>query len=73
MSQAVNRILEEVRNLSPEERLCLREALNTQSLVEDSPRQFAAKELFGKYAYASTSSAEFCARKAAEMLWEEHS
>ncbi len=73
MSQAIDRILAEVRNLSQEERMCLREALNTQPLTADSRRQSAAKELFGKYAHAPTSSAEFSARKAAEMRWEEHS
>ena len=72
MSQAIDRILEEVRHLSPEEQICLREALNTRSLAVDSQRQSTAKELFGKYAHAPTSSAEFSARKAAEMLWEEH-
>ena len=73
MSQAVDRILEEARNLSLEEQMCLREALNARPLTIDPRRQSAAKELFGKYAHAPTSSAEFSARKAAEMPWEEHS
>ena len=73
MSQAVEHILEEVRGLSLEEQVRLREALNAQSTTATPSSRSAAEELFGKYAHAPTSSAEFSARKAAEMLEEEHS
>ena len=46
----------------------LREALDAQLPTTESQRQVAAKELFGRYAHAPTSSAEFAARKAAEMF-----
>jgi len=67
MSQAIDRILEEVRNLSPEEQIRLRETLNAQPLTADSQRQSAAKNLFGKYSHAPAASAEFSARKADEI------
>jgi hypothetical protein len=71
MSRSVDRILEEAQALTPEERLRLRELLTTPRPKIDAQREDAARELFGKYAHAPTSSEEFCARKAAEISIED--
>ncbi len=72
MSSQLDHILEEARSLSNEEQTRLRQMLNAQPSIPNSVREAVARQLFGKYAHASTSSAEFSARKASEILLEEH-
>jgi len=73
MSQAIERILEEVRSLTLEERRQLLESLQGASLVPSCPSSEFAGRVYGKYAHARTSSEEFCARKADEISLEDRS
>jgi hypothetical protein len=64
--------MEEARALSAEEQTRLREMLSGPSPAANGAREAVARQLFGKYAHAATSSAEFSAGKASEILLEEH-
>lgn len=73
MSQAIERILEEVRSLSPEERRQLLESLQDPSPAAASTSFEFADRVYGKYAHVRTSSEDFCARKADEVSLEDRS
>jgi len=62
MSTAVEKILEEVQQLTPVER---EELLNAIKKTAFRP------SAYGKYAYVRTSIEEFCARKVEEIALEE--
>jgi hypothetical protein len=72
MSRSLDHILEDALALSLDEQNRLRELLSRQSPAVNNARQAAARRLFGKYAHAPTSSAEFSERKASEIPLEEH-
>jgi hypothetical protein len=72
MSSRLEHIMEEARALSAEEQTRLREMLSGPALAANGARETIARQLFGKYAHAATSSAEFSARKASDILLEEH-
>ncbi len=72
MSRTIERILQEARALSAEERDILCETLKVQRPAIGPDREIAAKKLFGEYTLAPTSSAEFSARKAADLTLEKH-
>ena len=67
VSQALERVLEEVRNLTLEERRQLLEALRATPPARVPPRLEIVDRVHGKYAYVRTSSEDFCARKAQEI------
>lgn len=72
MSAVLDKILEEVRSLSPEEQRKLREALdNGLRPSEQAERDHLASSIRGKYANVLTSSEEFAARKAEEVSLED--
>ncbi len=62
MSTAVEKILEQVQQLTPTEREELLNALGKTAFRHS---------VYGKYAGVHTSSEEFCARKAEEVALEE--
>ena len=64
MSQALERVLHEIRNLTPEERRQLLEALHAEPLAQPVPRAEIVDRVHGKYAHVRTSSEDFCGRKA---------
>jgi hypothetical protein len=66
MSQAIERILEEVRSFTPEERRQLLESLQGSPPSPGSTSSEFAGRVYGKYAHVRTSSEDFCARKADE-------
>jgi hypothetical protein len=70
MSQAIERILEEVRSLTPEERCQLLESLRGVSPLPARTSSEFAGRVYGKYAHVRTSSEDFCARKADEISLE---
>jgi hypothetical protein len=79
MSQALDRILEEVRQLSPDERRQLRERLNYEAHITPSPvprdvqaeRAALITSVRGKYAHVPTSSEAFNQRKQEEIELED--
>ena len=73
MSQAIERILEEVRSFTPEERRQLLESLQGSPPLPASTSSEFADRLYGKYAHVRTSSEDFCARKADEIFLEDRS
>ena len=73
MSQAIERILEEVRSFTPEERRQLLESLQGSPPLPASTSSEFAGRVYGKYAHVRTSSEDFCARKADEVSLEDHS
>ncbi len=74
MSAVLDKILEEVRSLSPEEQRKLREALDQHMLPsEQAERDRLASSIRGKYANVLTSGEEFAARKAEEIALEDRS
>jgi len=73
MSQAIERILEEVRSLSPEDRRQLLESLQGAPPVLPRPVPEFADRVYGKYAHVRTSSEDFCARKADKISLEDRS
>jgi hypothetical protein len=73
MSQGLERMLEEVRNLTPDERRQLLEALHAAPPARVFPRLEIVDRVLGKYAHVHTSSDDFCAGKADEIALEDHS
>ncbi len=72
MSATLDRIIEEVKALPPEERRQLWEVLNTEANDSERSRRAAlARSIRGKYRDVLTSSEEFAARKAAEIALED--
>ena len=72
MSATLDRIIEEVRALSPEEQRQLRELLDREArTAEQEERNRQAASIRGKYRDMLTSSEEFAARKAEEIALED--
>ena len=71
MSRTLERILEDVRSLTEEEReRLLNELTNIPSPITTS-KATVSGDLFGKYAFVPTSSEEFCRRKVEEIDLED--
>ena len=71
MSQALERILDEVQSLTPEERRQLREFLELEPDASPPPRPAdLVRQIQGSYAHVPTSSEAFIARKAEEIELE---
>jgi hypothetical protein len=68
MSAVLDRIIEEVRALPPDELRLLREELDR--MQAESHAAFV-REVKGKYAHVPTSSEAFAARKAEEIALED--
>ena len=68
MSATLDKLIEEVRALSPEERRQLRELLDDD---ERARRDRLAESIRGKYRDVLTGSKEFAARKAEEIALED--
>ncbi len=68
MSATLDKIIEEVRSLSPEEQQQLREMLDGE---ERERRSRLSESLRGKYRDVLTGSDEFAARKAEEIALED--
>ncbi len=72
MSATLDRIIEEVRALSPEEQRQLRELLDGEARkTEQEERNRLAASIRGKYRDVLTSSEDFAARKAEEIALED--
>jgi hypothetical protein len=71
MSITLEKIIEEVRALSPEEQQQLLEVLERETLgSEQSRRDVLSRSIRGKYRDVLTSSEVFIARKAEEIALE---
>jgi len=68
MNATLNKIIEEVRALSPEEQQQLRELLDKEG---QERRNHLAESIRGKYRDVLTSSEVFVARKAEEIALED--
>ena len=74
MSSLLEKILEEAKALTPEERQRLRDALDHQaSSAEQAERNRLASSIRGKYADVLTGSDEFAVRKGEDLALEERS
>lgn len=72
MSVTLDKIIEEVRSLSPEEQRQLRELLDKEmQLSEQEKRDHLAAGIRGKYRDVLTGSDEFATRKANEIAHED--
>jgi hypothetical protein len=73
MSPVIEKILEEAKKLTDEEREQLMDALNELPPVPVDPvkRRELADRSFGMFAHVRTSSEDFCARKQEEIDLEE--
>ncbi|MDQ3254549.1 MAG: hypothetical protein M3R15_11680 [Acidobacteriota bacterium] len=72
MSATLDRIIEEVRQLPPEEQQQLREILDTEIYTSEQERRIRLSEsIRGKYRDVLTSSELFAARKAEEIALED--
>lgn len=72
MSATLDRIIAEVRALSPDEQRQLRELLDREARpAEQDERNRLAESIRGKYRDVLTSSEEFAARKAEEVALED--
>ncbi len=69
MSTTLDKIIEEVRQLPPDEQRQLREMLERDS--EQSRRATLSHTIRGKYAHLGVSADEFAARKAEEIALED--
>lgn len=68
----LEKILEDVRALTPDEQRQLREMLNKEAMSEEQARRAALiKSIRGKYAHVPTSSEEFAERKQVEIDLED--
>jgi hypothetical protein len=71
-SEILEKIMEEVRMLSPEELRKLREMLDREAhSQEQARREETLRRIRGKYAHLPTSSEEFAARKLEDIDLEE--
>jgi hypothetical protein len=67
-SVTLEKVLEDVRALTPDERRQLRELLNEETLtMERTERETLLRRIQGKYAHLPTSSQEFADRKQGEI------
>jgi DNA polymerase III gamma/tau subunit len=72
MSATLDKIIEEVRALRPEEQQQLREMLDKEMpTTERERRKHLAESIRGKYRDVLTSSDQFIARKAEEIALED--
>lgn len=72
MSATLDRIIEEVRQLLPDEQRQLREMLDQEARSqEQAERDRLARSIRGKYAHILSSSDDFAARKAEEIELED--
>ncbi len=72
MSTTLDRIIEEVRALSPEEKQQLLEMLEHETpRSEQSRRAARSRNIRGKYAHLGVSSNDFAVRKAEEIALED--
>jgi hypothetical protein len=72
MSATLDKIIEEVRALSPEEQQQLREMLDREAHASEQSRRAAlSRTIRGKYAHLGVSSDAFAARKAEEIALED--
>jgi hypothetical protein len=72
MSATLNKIIEEVRALPPEEQQQLREMLERETYISEQARRAAlARSIRGKYAHVQTSSEDFIAQKREETRRED--
>lgn len=72
MSATLDKIIKEVRTLTPEQRQQLLEMLEQESPNSERARRAAlARQIRGKYRNALSSSEEFIARKAEEVAEED--
>lgn len=72
MSHVLDRIIEEVRALPPNERQLLCEMLSREQHDAERTRRAAmSRQIRGKYAHLSTSSEDFARRKAEEIAMED--
>ncbi len=72
MSTTLDRIIEEVRALPPDEQKVLREMLDKESRTAEQSRRLAlSRTIRGKYAHLNTSSDDFAAQKAEEIALED--
>ncbi len=69
MSATLDRIIEEVRQLPPDEQQRLRDVLDEE---RQERKHRPAESIRGKYRDVLTSSEEFAARKAEEIALEDH-
>ncbi len=73
MSATLDRIIEEVRQLPPDEQQQLREILDQQTMSKaQAERSKLSSAIRGKYADSLSGSDEFAARKAGEIALEDH-
>ncbi|PYX28114.1 MAG: hypothetical protein DMG77_16810 [Acidobacteria bacterium] len=71
MSRALEKLLEGARNLSPEDRRQLLEALQAPGPKHTAARLETIDRIYGKYSRVRTSSEDFCARKVEEIAVED--
>lgn len=72
MSATLDRIIEEVRQLSPDEQRQLREMIERETYGHERSRRAAlSRAIRGKYAHLGVSSDDFAARKAEEVALED--
>jgi len=71
MSRALEKVLDGARNLSPEERRQLLEALQAPGPKHAAARLEMIDRVYGKYSHVRTSSEDFCARKTEEIALED--
>jgi hypothetical protein len=71
MSEVLEKVMEEVQRLTPEERRQLIRALQAAGPAALPRRLETVDRVYGKYAHVRTSSEEFCARKPHEIALED--
>ena len=72
MSQALERILEEVKGLTLQERQRLREFLEQETPSRNVTARNRVRQTRGKYAHVPTSSGAFARRKREEIELEDN-
>jgi len=71
-SVTLEKILDDIKALTPEEQRQLRELLNREMATAEQPQKDALlRRIQGKYAHLPTSSEEFAARKQEEIALED--
>lgn len=72
MSTTLDKIIEEVQKLLPDEKRQLRELLNDETRDSEQARRIAlSRTIRGKYAHLNISSDDFAAQKAEEIALED--
>jgi hypothetical protein len=71
MSRAVEKILAEINNLTPDEQCELRALLEQDQISPIARTAEMIREIKGKYSFVPTSSEAFAARKAEEIELED--